>query len=129
MVKIVVDSSLFIEEIRHGSEKYGELVKLCKKGVILLLVPMVVITELWSGESMDRKKDVEIVELMLTITEKVVLNEKIAKLTGELNRKYKTGVVDAMVAATALENDAIVATLNTKHFVGIKGLKLYNISK
>lgn len=129
MVKIVVDSSLFIEEIRHGSEKYQELVKLHKKGEVLLLVPMVIITELWSGESMDKKKEVEVVELMLSITKKIVLNEKIAKLTGELNRKYKIGVVDAMVAATALENNAMVATLNTKHFVGIKGLKLYSAVK
>ena len=52
-----------------------------------------------------------------------------AKLAGEVKRNYKIAAIDAIIAAIALENEAMVATLNTKHFVGIKGLKLYNISK
>lgn len=52
----------------------------------------------------------------------------IHQLSHQLLIKYAlshgVGVVDALIAATALERDLVVLTLNTKHFGCIKELKV-----
>ena len=48
-----------------------------------------------------------------------------ARIWAELAQEGRmTGYYDIIVAATAIERDCEVATLNTKHFAGIRGLKL-----
>lgn len=126
MVSVVVDSSLLIEKIRRGSENFDNLIKLQRIGKIGISIPVVVIAELWAGDSMNIKKQVDIIETMISHMKRIEVNEKIAKISGEMVRKYKVGTMDALIAASALEDNAEVATLNTKHFKKIKGLKLFN---
>ena len=127
MVKVVVDSSIVIEKIRRGSEVFDNLIKLQKSRKVNLCISVVAIAELWAGESMNVKKEESIVEHLVSVMERIEVNEEIAKLSGEIVRKYKIGSMDALIAALALESEADLATLNAKHFVGIKGIKLYKI--
>jgi hypothetical protein len=54
------------------------------------------------------------------------LNEAIVLHTIQLRRKYKIRLPDAIIAATAMANNYILVTNNTKDFVNIKNLKIFD---
>lgn len=126
MVNVVVDTSVLIEEIRQGSDLWQEMKKESRLGGVRLFCPSVVLAELWAGKSMARVKAIKLVERMIEVTCVVDLKSNLAKKAGEIIREYNLSGFDAVVAATALAHKAKLATLNKKHFVGIKGLRLYN---
>ncbi len=128
MVNLFIDTSILIEELRCGSKFWGDLKLAAKEKKMVLLSSVIVLTELWKGQSMNRKENLEDFEEIIKIITFVNLNEKSAKLAGELARNYRVDGFDAVIAATAMECNAELATLNTKHFRGIKGLKLYDES-
>jgi len=128
MVKIVVDTSIFIEEIRKGSLELAELAELASREEVDLYIPVIIITELWAGRSMNKAKVRALVEKKLGPFKRIEVNEKIARASGELIRKEQVKGIDAIVAACCLEKRARLATLNTKHFEKVKGLKLWKRS-
>ena len=64
-------------------------------------------------------------ELLATITE-IPLTEPIIENAVRLRQQKKMSLGDAIVAATALENDGELWTANTDDFAGIDNLKLFN---
>lgn len=54
------------------------------------------------------------------------LDENIVDKTLELRRLHKIKLSDAVIAATALENNFILVSRNTKDFKNIAGLKVIN---
>lgn len=54
------------------------------------------------------------------------ITQEILQQTIQLKQNQKMSLGDAIIAATALENDLILATANTKDFKHIKGIKLIN---
>lgn len=121
---IIIDSSVIIDYIRAGVGYLPDL--LSASGSSKLLAPTVVVLELWSGKSMNSIKNQRRVELIFSSMERVALTETIAKRAGNLVRSGSIhNSFDAIIAATALELDAKLATGNSRHFSGIKGLKLF----
>lgn len=123
--KIILDTSVIIE---HSRTQAGILIDLQKKqseGNCVLLVPTVVIFEYWSGRSMSNQKVADAAEYIFSTFKTVKLNEKIAKRAGAMLRSGSIHKIDTIIAATALEERAYLATLNTKHFEDIPGLKLF----
>ena len=125
MVKVVVDSSVLIEEERKGSKLYWKMVKKAKEGKIKILIPTVVIAELWMDRSMDKKTVFEGMEKRISPFERVSVDEEVARKAGEIGRKGEVWGFDAVIAASCLVNRASLITLNKKHFSKIKGLKFY----
>jgi predicted nucleic acid-binding protein len=129
-MKIIIDSSVFIDFTRDSSGNLDELLNLFRQGKTFLLVPTVVISELWAGESMENKKEELLVTKMLDKLTKIDLNEQIAKTAGKLMRRSQvSNAFDSVIAATALECEAQLATRNIKHFAGVKGLKIFGLQK
>ncbi|HOR02044.1 MAG TPA: PIN domain-containing protein [Candidatus Woesebacteria bacterium] len=125
MVKVVIDSSVLIQNIRLGREVFFELVEAVKQKKVEVLVPTVVLMEIWSGKSMNNKSlEKKIVERLAPFT-KIACDEKVACLSGEIRRNYGINGLDAIIAATTLDNRAKLLTLNKKHFKMIKELKFY----
>lgn len=54
------------------------------------------------------------------------LTENVANKTIELRKTYKTKLPDAIIAATALENQFTILTRNTIDFEKINGLEVIN---
>lgn len=125
MVKVVIDSSVLIEEDRKGSKLYWEMVKKAKKGKIKILIPTVVIAELWMGRSMKKKAVFEGMEKRISPFERVSVDEEVARKAGEIGRKGEIWGFDAVIAASCLVNGASLITLNKKHFNRVEGLKFY----
>lgn len=59
-------------------------------------------------------------ERLLSALRWVAVDERVSRRAGDLGRKYRRGrdlaVADLLIAATAMELDAALATANTKHF-------------
>lgn len=125
MVKIVVDSSVIIEKIRTDGGLFDKLMELQSKNKVVMLISVVTIAELWAGKSMNKKNEENSVAEIIKYMKRLIVSENIAKLAGEMVRKYKIEAIDALIAASAIEDGAKMATINKKHFKMIKGLELY----
>jgi len=125
---IVLDTSVIVEQLRTLSGVFSDIVREGKQNTsekFTIIVPTVVIYELWSGLSSTRKDQQEKIEFILNISKIVDLTQPVAKVAGSLRRKKYCDGIDAIVAATTLEHNAYLATLNTKHFKDVPGLKLW----
>ena len=81
--------------------------------------------ELWAGKSVNEESVRKDMELLLEAVKVVSMSERIAKRAGEIRRGEQVGAMDAIIAATALEEGAKVATLNEKDFKRVEGLQLW----
>lgn len=129
MVSLVVDSSVLIQNIRRGKELFFGILGKANLGKVKLIVPSVVLMEIWSGKSMENKGMERKIEARLAVFEKMNIDDKIAKKAGEVRRLYEVSGIDALIAACCLEHKAKLVTINVKHFQMVKGLKIYDINK
>ena len=126
MVKIIVDTSVFVDHIRADKGALRELLLLQKSKKALLYIPSIVILELWRGLSMDNLNVQKSVERMLLGIRIVDLTKQLARKAGELVRnEMVVDSEDAIIAATALYLDAQLATNNRRHFQKIKNLRFF----
>lgn len=70
--------------------------------------------------------EVKVINKMLGSGEMVSISDNIADKTITLRQNYKIKTPDAIIAATALVNNAELWTANTADFSNIKDLKLFN---
>jgi tRNA(fMet)-specific endonuclease VapC len=120
---MVIDTSIFIEYLRSKDRTNTALAKLPTETV--LYFSSITAFELYSGAT-DIKKRQDIDTLLQGVFI-LPLNTDIAKNAGfiyqDLRRRGNMiEVTDILIAATALENDLPIKTLNTNHFQRIPGL-------
>lgn len=76
------------------------------------------IAELYAG--VRKGEESRLLEVFIETFEVISLNKNIAKVGGRYRNQYNpshgTGLVDALIAATAKEIEAQLITFNTKHF-------------
>jgi len=93
-----------------------------------LAISTITIQELYEGQS-TKHKDKE-TSLLSTVTPLKILpyTYETAQLAGEIARDLKQPIefTDAAIAATAIINGALLATLNKKHFQSIRDLELWD---
>jgi len=78
------------------------------------------------GEKLRIRKKRKIIDEFLSEFEIIPLEESLAKESGIIRMLYQVPFADAIIAATAIKTDSILVTRNTRHFLKIKGLKLYS---
>ncbi len=90
-----------------------------------------VVAELDYGAKASQKAEENLEKLhrFVDIVRVVPFDLECAKIFGTIKSKLRkmgrpTGEVDALIAATAMSNKAILVTGNRKHFENIKGLKV-----
>ncbi|MEA3355154.1 MAG: type II toxin-antitoxin system VapC family toxin [Patescibacteria group bacterium] len=122
--RVLVDTSVVIDFLRRKDKENSWLHKLAKKKVNLW-ISILTHTELYSGtsvwKSIKAKRDLE---KTLSGLKLINVNEGISMLAGRIRSKLGVELPDAVIAATAIENKLSLATLNQKHFKGIRGLNL-----
>lgn len=126
-MKLVCDTSILVDKLR-GGKKWDELTIGMGKDVELYL-PSVVVFELYSGQSTRNPEMEKNLRRVVGYFEVVELSARIAQKAGEIFRDETSDlqVPDYIVAATALELDAEVVTLNKKHFAKVAGLKIFGV--
>lgn len=123
---VILDTSIIIDQLRR-LPKESYLFKLAQKlSKESFALSVLSVQELYQGQS---TRDTRREELMLaTISPLKILpyTFEIAQLAGEIIRDLPQPIkfVDAAIAATAVINGAMLATLNKKDFIGIGDLEI-----
>lgn len=128
-MKIIVDSSIIIDYLR-GGKKWDDFISAAETEQDLqLFLPTIVIFELYSGTSTKNIRKLQEMIYFISQFERIDLNEHIARLAGELSRDVSQRIQapDYIIAASALQANAKVVTLNQKHFSQIPNINLYPI--
>lgn len=133
-MKIIVDTNILIDFSRKRKKKeeklfWPQLVSFAKKEGHQLIIPSICLFEFFAGKEMEASENVKKADNLLSDMIILDINEEISRKAGELFRKYEfeIGVVDYLLAATALVLDGSLVTLNKKHFQNIKGLKFLEL--
>lgn len=126
-MKLLVDTSILIDYLRGGLKGQEFIEDIEDNSEIELFIPTIVVFELFSGKSTQNPRVIATITDLLRFFQRVDLDEKIAKIAGQLYRdsKIKLQVPDYIIAASALQTNAMVATLNKKHFEQIPSINVY----
>ncbi len=126
-MKIVVDTSILIDYLRGGKRGVRFIGEIEGDDDSELFLPTIVVFELFSDQSTKSPIVVTKILNLLKFFQRIELTEEIARQAGQLFRDTKKTfqVPDYIIAASALQMNAVVATLNTKHFEQIPNINIY----
>jgi predicted nucleic acid-binding protein len=118
---ILIDTDVMIDYLR-GNEK---AVSFLRKHTDHIALSSITAAELYAG--VRNRAEEETLDALLALFRIIPVTAQIAKIGGLLKRTFGrshgVGLADAMIAATAQLEDAELATLNTKHYPMLAGLK------
>lgn len=118
--KIVVDTDVLIDFFRG----HPDAIAYINQHEESVHISSVTITELFSG--VKSQEEVRDIENLMDLVHIIDVNKKIARDSGLIRRKYTkshgTGIIDAIIASTALHHEIPLATLNEKHYPMIEDL-------
>ena len=120
-MKTVIDSDIFIDYLRSYplSKRFFEELEPGK-----VLFSAVTEAELLSGKDCNDETSMNETLRLLNAYTKIEVTNEIAKKAGELRRVFGIQMQDALIAATAMLNNAKLATRNVRDFQRIKGLMI-----
>jgi len=122
--KVLLDTSVIIDFVRRKNKENTLLFSLSKKGY-KLHISILTHTELYSGKSVWRSIEAEQdLEKLFYGMHILPLETEISKKAGEIRAKNNTTIIDAIIAATAINHGLSLATLNLKDFEDIEELRL-----
>ena len=112
--RLLIDTDVLIEYLR-GYDKAAEYLEGLTSDLYLSVIS---VAELFAGVRGDEEEEA-LKQLLQTFTV-LTITENVARLGGLYRRDYRTshgtGLADALIAATAQEHDAGLATFNQRHF-------------
>lgn len=112
--RLLIDTDVLIEYLRGRSEAVEYLESLTSD----LYLSVISVVELFAGIKGNEEK--KALDQLLQGFIILPVTEKVARLGGLHRRDYRpshgTGLADALIAATAEENGADLATFNRRHF-------------
>lgn len=127
-MRLVFDTSVLIDALRRHQDAQ-KIIAHFEQADEELCVPSIIGFELFSGKSAGDNNQRQRIRRLLQYFEVIDLTLEIARRAGDI---YRSGVRDLqvpdyLIAATALEINAPVVTLNRKHFARIPGVELYSL--
>jgi predicted nucleic acid-binding protein len=120
---ILIDTSVLIDFLRRSDKENTLFHKISDQELFISIVSH---TEVFTGKSVwESEKTRQIVEHTLLGLTIIPLTLDISRKAGFV-RAYNQNIslIDALIGATAQENNLEVATLNIRHFENIEGIKL-----
>ncbi|MBU1071112.1 type II toxin-antitoxin system VapC family toxin [Patescibacteria group bacterium] len=124
---VVLDTSVLIDFLRQDDKAETWYFKLASMGGELL-ISILTHTELHAGKKIwENKRVKQELDDLLSDIKVLPVSQFISAKAGRIRAQTGVELVDAVIAATAIENKLSLATLNQKHFVRIKGLRLEKV--
>ena len=117
----LLDTDIFIDLFR-GVEDAIKFITENKEDIIFCSITE---AELLSGKSCDYIKEREKVYHLLSMFEKIPVDNPLVQTAGEIRRIYGLDIPDALIVASALATDSILITRNIKDFGKVKELKVH----
>ena len=118
----ILDTNAVIYYVGGEVKALEKLIPIMRSYAAVML-PSVVITELWSGKQTPSTEIAAIEEFIATIVI-IPLEMQIAKFAGILRRDHNLSIGDSIIAATALSMGATLLTRNIRDFKKVPGLLL-----
>lgn len=125
MEKILIDTDIVIDLLRGYTKRINKFIQRVEKKDIKVCISLISVVELYAGKDIEDKEKENVLTEFLSLTEIILLDQKSAKLAGNLKRKYDLSLADAIIAATAANSRIPLYTFNTKHFKTIEEVNLY----
>jgi len=123
ILKVIVDTDILIKAYRDDDIKIRNL-KLLKNSYCISVISAM---ELIAGSK--NLKQFASLNKILKVYSILHINEKISHRAFHLYKNYmlshRPGLPDSFIAASALENNLLLYTDNSKHFDFIEGIKFY----
>ncbi|MFZ5632931.1 MAG: type II toxin-antitoxin system VapC family toxin [Bacillota bacterium] len=127
-MKVVIDTNIIIDHLRNIPQATRQLQEV-ENGNLEGLISTITVMELMAAPKMTPQR-VDAIKSLLGIFDHIPVDDHVAAMAGGLLSKYHSShgldPMDAIIAATALINDAVLFTLNKKHFKFIEGLVSVN---
>lgn len=127
-MKIVSDTNIIIDHLRRVPQA-TKLFMDIQQGNFEGLISTITILELMAAPKMTEERFNAVREL-LDIFDVIPVDGRVASAAGMYLARYRAShglePMDAIIAATALTNDAALFTLNVRHFRFIEGLVVIN---
>lgn len=122
-MKYLYDTNIFIRYVVNDTEfiKYFFPDALIENEIITSRICRI---ELLSYSKLSQREEI-ILQNLLDEFEVIDINDEIENKTIEIRRKYKLKLADAIIAATAILEDAVLVTNNKKDFEKIEELNIY----
>ena len=117
----LLDTDVLVDFLRG----YGKAVAFINAQSSRVILSSIVVAELYAGVKGDAEQAA--LENFISLFRIVPVSAEIAKAGGLYKRDYGkshgVGLADAILAATAVAENAVLKTLNTKHYPMLKGLR------
>ncbi|OIP36384.1 hypothetical protein AUJ95_09420 [Candidatus Desantisbacteria bacterium CG2_30_40_21] len=126
MNKNLLETTILINYFRKTQKAIDYLDSLYIKGNVIL-VPQIVSAELFFGcRNIQEEREIEDFLSNYCVTTNISLEtmKKSAELKRTYGKSYECGLIDMLIASTALIENAELVTINIKHFQMIKGLSI-----
>jgi hypothetical protein len=118
--QIIVDTDVIVDFLRG----YAKAVSYLENHSAEIVLSSIVVAELYAGVRDDERARLDDFVSLFPV---LPITSEIAKAGGlfkrDYHKSYGIGLADALMAATAVAENAELKTLNTKHYPMLKGLK------
>lgn len=127
-LKVVFDTNIIIDHLR-GVPQATKQIREVENGNFHGLISTITLMELMAAPKITEER-LSLIKNLLQIFEHVPVESRVATVAGTFLAKYRAAhglnPVDALIAATAYASEAVLFTLNKKHFKFIEGLVIVN---
>ncbi len=128
MKKVLLDTSIIIEFLRLKSLEKTPVMELVKR--FQPCVSIITYFEAYAGKSVWEKLEArQAVEKLLVGMEVIELDTIIAEMAGKVRAHYNLSAMDSLIAATALNYNLQMVTINKKDFRLVPSLELIDLEK
>lgn len=118
---ILIDTNIFVDHLRNYAPAVRFFESIANEDVIFSAITE---TELLTGNANnDNEKREKLLHFLHQWGKKAVDNQ-VAMLAGDIGRKHGLAVPDAVIASTAILNNADMVTKNLKDFKRVSGLRM-----
>lgn len=118
--QILVDTDVIVDFLRG----YAKAVSYVENHSAEIVLSSIVVAELYAGVRDNERSNLDDFVSLFPI---IPITSEIAKTGGlfkrDYHKSYGIGLADALMAATAVIENAELKTLNTKHYPMLKGLR------
>lgn len=118
----ILDTNVVIYYVGGEIKTLGKLIPIMRSYATVML-PSIVITELWSGKQTP-STEITAIEAFIATLVIIPLEMQIARSAGILRRDINLSIGDSIIAATALTMGATLLTRNIRDFKKVPNLQL-----
>lgn len=126
MKKVFIDTNIIIDYTKGYGKDLLNLFALQEENQSELFVNPIVLAEFYADRNLLTKKNLLRINSLFQMFSIVNLSKEIGLLAGKLLRTEQIlFIADALIAATCLQHDLLLATNNKKDFSRVKNLRLF----